>query len=99
MIESEYKPISQERKILIFEDTNSLTNYLLDQWVTIAKESIKRNNRFTVALSGGRSPMEFYCKLSALEDFGIWQRTQALLSGMELECNNSRFRLPQWWHP
>ena len=40
---------------------------------------MQRTNRFTVALSGGRSPMEFYCKLSALKDFDLWSRTHIFL--------------------
>ena len=96
MISSEEERMSQQRKILIFEDTNTLTNYLLDKWVEIAKESIARNNRFTVALSGGRSPMEFYCKLSALEEFGFWQRTHIFLGDERFvphNDDNSNFKM------
>ena len=96
MISSEGKCMSQERKILIFEDTHTLTNHLLNQWVEIAKRSIQRNNRFTVALSGGRSPMEFYCKLSALEDFGFWQKTHIFLGDERFvgrDDRNSNFKM------
>lgn len=88
--------MSQDRKILIFENTYSLTNYLVDQWVATARESIRRHNRFTVALSGGRSPMEFYCKLSALEDFSIWQRTHIFLGDerfVRQDDDNSNFKM------
>ena len=96
MISSEEERMSEERKILIFEDTYTLTNYLLDKWVEIARESIARNNRFTVALSGGRSPMEFYCKLSALEDFSFWQRTHIFLGDERFvphNDSNSNFKM------
>ena len=87
--------MSQKRKILIFEDTHTLTNYLLDKWVEIARESVQRRNRFTVALSGGRSPMEFYCKLSSLEDFSFWQRTHIFLGDERFvphDDNNSNLK-------
>lgn len=97
MIGSKERRMSQrERKILIFEDTYTLTNYLLDKWVEIANESIQRNNRFTVALSGGRSPMEFYCKLSSLEEFRYWQRTHIFLGDerfVPLDDSNSNFKM------
>ena len=96
MITSEEQRMSQKRKILIFEDTYTLTNYLLDKWVAVAEESIARNNRFTVALSGGRSPMEFYCKLSSLEEFGFWQRTHIFLGDERFvgrDDSNSNFKM------
>jgi 6-phosphogluconolactonase len=96
MITSEERRMSQERKILIFENTYTLSDYLLNQWVAIAKESIARNNRFTVALSGGRSPMEFYCKLSALEDFTFWQRTHIFMGDERFvgaNDSNSNFKM------
>ncbi len=94
MINSGEERMPENRKILIFENTHTLTNYLLEQWVAIAQESVARNNRFTVALSGGRSPVEFYCKLSALRDFGLWQRTHIFLGDerfVPLDDNNSNF--------
>ena len=88
--------MTQKQKILIFENTYSLTNFLLTKWVEIAKESIQRQNRFTAALSGGRSPMEFYCKLSALEDFAYWQRTHIFLGDERFvpwEQDSSNFKM------
>lgn len=96
MTGSEGKRMVHERKILIFEDTHTLTNYLLNLWVEAARDSIRRNNRFTVALSGGRSPMEFYCKLSALEDFSFWQRTHIFLGDERFvpqNDENSNFKM------
>jgi 6-phosphogluconolactonase len=88
--------MSSKRKILIFENTYTLTDYLLEQWVKMAQEAVRRSNRFTVALSGGRSPVEFYCKLSALKDFGLWQRTHIFLGDerfVPLDDRRSNFKL------
>jgi len=79
MISSEKESISKKRKILIFENAYTLVEHLLKQWIDIAQQSVDRNNRFTVALSGGRSPMEFYCKLSMFKDFDLWKRTHIFL--------------------
>ncbi|OGX34791.1 MAG: 6-phosphogluconolactonase [Omnitrophica WOR_2 bacterium RIFCSPHIGHO2_02_FULL_52_10] len=48
---------------------------MLNLWIEIAQESVRRRNRFTVALPGGRSPVEFYSRLSALQEFDLWGRT------------------------
>ena len=96
MINSEEERMSHKRKILVFESTHTLTNYLIEKWVQIAQESVQRNNRFTVALSGGRSPMEFYCKLSALKDFSLWQRTHIFLGDERFvprDHENSNFKM------
>lgn len=96
MIDSQKEPILQKRKILIFENSYTLTDYLIRKWVEMARESVARNNRFTVALSGGRSPMEFYCKLSSLQDFDLWQRTHIFIGDerfVPLDDNASNFKM------
>jgi len=79
MIISEKASMSQKRKILIFENAYSLTEHLLKLWIDIAQQSVDQRNRFTVALCGGRSPMEFYCKLSAYQNFDLWKRTHVFV--------------------
>lgn len=67
------------RKILIFESSFILANYLLKLWQTIARQSIADHNQFNVALSGGRTPAEFYCRLSTIDDDALWQKTHLFL--------------------
>lgn len=96
MLGSEEERKAQKQKVLIFEDGHTMTNYLLKKWVEMAREAVSRSNRFTVALSGGRSPMEFYCKLSALKDFDLWQRTHIFLGDerfVPLDDDNSNFKI------
>ena len=64
-----------EQKILIFENGFDLSNYMLNKWIEIAQEAVRKRNRFTVALPGGRSPIEFYSRLSAFQEFELWGRT------------------------
>ncbi len=71
--------MSKSRKILIFENTFTLAEHALKMWIEIAQRSVEQSNRFTVALSGGRSPMEFYSKLSNYKDFDLWRRTHIFL--------------------
>ncbi len=66
-------------KVLIFENSHILTNYLLKLWQTIAQQSVADHNQFNAALSGGRTPAEFYCRLSTLADDALWQKTHLFL--------------------
>jgi len=96
MISSEEERKSHKQKILIFENAFTLTEHLLKQWIEIAQQSIERNNRFTVALSGGRSPMEFYCRLSSLKDFNLWKRTHVFLGDerfVPIDDKSSNFKM------
>ena len=80
MLDSQEKDISHKRKILIFEDSFSIAEHLLKMWIEIAQQSVEQSNRFTAALSGGRSPMEFYSRLSSYKDFDLWNRTHLFRS-------------------
>jgi len=96
MTSSKERQVSQQRKVLIFESGHALTDYLIKQWAEIAQEAVQRSGRFTVALSGGRSPVEFYCKLSSLEDFDLWQKTHIFLGDerfVPLDDDASNFKV------
>ena len=66
-------------KVLIFESSFILANYLLKLWQGIAQQSIADHNQFNVALSGGRTPAEFYCRLSTIDDDALWRKTHLFL--------------------
>jgi len=70
----------EKRQILVFENPYTLSNHLLKKWFTIAKKSIDARRRFCVAFSGGRTPVEFYCKLSGTKDFDLWSQTHVFLA-------------------
>lgn len=84
------------RKILVFENTYALTNYLMRHWIEWTTESVKDHNYFSVAFSGGRSPVEFYCRLSNLNDFELWQKTHVFFADerfVSSDDENSNFKL------
>jgi len=72
--------MSTSRKILIFETSYTLTNYLLKYWAEIVSQAIAERERFTAVLSGGRTPVEFYCKLSGIKNFDQWRKTHIFLT-------------------
>ena len=71
--------MATQAKVLIFENSFILANYLLKLWQGIARRSIADHSQFNVALSGGRTPAEFYCRLSTLDDDALWQKTHLFL--------------------
>ena len=81
---------------MIFESPFILANYLLKLWQTIAQQSIADHNQFNAALSGGRTPAEFYCRLSTLEDDALWQKTHLFLGDEHFvppEHKDNNFRM------
>ena len=67
--------MNENQKILIFENSNKLTEHLLKEWIELAKESILARGQFTVAISGGKTPIEFYKRLASLKDSQLWSKT------------------------
>jgi 6-phosphogluconolactonase len=55
-------------EIVIQKDLSSVSKYGAELFVSLASDAIKRNNRFSVALSGGSTPRELY-RLLASTDF------------------------------
>jgi 6-phosphogluconolactonase len=46
--------------ITVFQDTNALSQAAAELFVQTARESVDKNGRFTVALTGGSSPVQLY---------------------------------------
>jgi 6-phosphogluconolactonase len=55
-------------QIVIQKDLSSVSKYGAELFFSLASDAIKRNNRFSVALSGGSTPRELY-QLLASTDF------------------------------
>lgn len=54
--------------ITVFDDLDTLYKKAADTFVELSKQSIEKNNQFTVALSGGSSPKVIF-KLLATEEY------------------------------
>ena len=52
------------KEVIIFENNDRLLQYALKQFETISKKAIDERGKFCLALSGGRTPVGFYQKLS-----------------------------------
>ncbi len=67
--------MAKQKKILIFENSYAISNFLVKFWQEKANQAIHFKNYFSVALSGGKTPVEFYCRLSNLTSFDLWSQT------------------------
>ena len=52
------------KKIIIFKTIDDMADFVIDQWKTISEKAIKNKKLFCVALSGGKTPVFLYKKLS-----------------------------------
>lgn len=85
-----------KRRVLIFENSFALSNYLLEKWAALAAAAVQQQGRFTVALSGGKTPIEFYCRLSNFDRFDLWTKTHLFLTDerfVSIHSPESNFRL------
>lgn len=67
------------RKVLIFDSFKKMSEFVLKKWGEVAESEVRRSGRFTVALSGGKTPIPFY---NSLGDYGKnlpWEKTHIFL--------------------
>ena len=69
-----------KKKLFIFENAHTLANYLVKEFVKLAEGAISQKGSFNVALTGGKSIVEFYSKLSALKENVFWRDTHISLT-------------------
>lgn len=61
--------------ILIFRNGDHLADFAVQQWEKLALEAVGEGCDFSVALSGGKTPILFYRKLAARWGTIPWERT------------------------
>ena len=67
-----------EKNVRIFDDEKQMLKFMIEKWENISHESIERRGYFTVALSGGKTPIVFYQKLAEWDNKSFWKRTPCL---------------------
>jgi len=74
-------------ELLVFGDSQGAANFAVNKWMEICAKSVRNKGFFTVALSGGRTPIDFYAMLSARGNQLPWDKTHIFLA-------DERFVLP-----
>lgn len=76
IIESRVSPIKMDRRmrVLVFSDDNTLGEFLVSKWREFSSVAIKNNSRFVAALSGGKTPKNYYSLIARQPDLP-WDKT------------------------
>jgi len=67
-----------EENVFIFKDPDRLTDFFITQWRTLCDKAVRTGGQFTAALSGGRTTVIFYQKLSGEKSLP-WDKTQIFM--------------------
>jgi 6-phosphogluconolactonase len=67
------------KEVVIFKTIDDMADFIIEQWRIVSEMAIKEKERFTVALSGGRTPEFLYKKLSHKKTLP-WNKTHVFLT-------------------
>ncbi len=66
------------KEILIFKNMDKMAEYAIGKWAEISEKAIRDTGLFTAALSGGKTPLTLYQKLSGQKTLP-WDRTHVFI--------------------
>jgi 6-phosphogluconolactonase len=69
---------TEHKEIVVVENIDRLADYAVDQWTKLSYYSIERKGHFSVALSGGKSPVKLYQKLAERKNLP-WDKTHVFI--------------------
>ncbi len=72
--------MSNRRFTFVFEDPEKMAEFAIAKWRDISSEAIRLRGYFAVALSGGKTPVDFYRRLAGRGGAGPrWRKTHVFL--------------------
>lgn len=71
--------MNNSRSVFIFKNKNKMLSFIVEKWREIANESIIRKGYFSVALSGGTTPLYLYSELARLKKELPWDKTHIFI--------------------
>ena len=71
--------IINNRNIQVFEDKKHMVDFAVVLWKKIAFQTLSKKHFFTVALSGGKTPIPFYQSLAQYKEDLPWDKTHIFL--------------------
>jgi 6-phosphogluconolactonase len=91
-----YKSISyKDKEIIILKSIEQIADVAIAKWTEISEKAIKTKGVFTVALSGGRTPVVLYQKLSQIKSLP-WDKTHIFMVDerfVPYESDENNFRM------
>jgi 6-phosphogluconolactonase len=64
----------------VFDDNEGVADFAVTKWIEISSLAIAEKGCFAAAVSGGKTPVEFYKRLAASKDILSWDRTHLFLA-------------------
>jgi 6-phosphogluconolactonase len=71
--------MENQRKVFIFDNTSEVANFMVRQWKELSLKAILEKGFFVAALSGGRTPRDFYRNLSLEKGISSWDKNHLFL--------------------
>jgi 6-phosphogluconolactonase len=87
--------IYKDKEILIFDTAEQIIDYSVKTWIEISETAIREKGGFTVALSGGRTPVSLYQTL-AEKSMLPWDKTHIFIVDerfVPFEHEDSNYRM------
>lgn len=72
--------MTSERNIFVFSNNEGAGHFAANKWMEIAAASLTHKDYFTVALSGGKTPVDLYKRLCVYKDIFSWEKTHIFLA-------------------
>jgi 6-phosphogluconolactonase len=72
--------VTDSRAVLVFADYEQMVKSAVEKWLAMASEAIAREGRFTIALSGGKTPVGFYRELARCNQGIAWGKIHIFLA-------------------
>jgi 6-phosphogluconolactonase len=82
--------------VRVFDRKDDISSFIIETWRKISQEAIKRKGGFSAALSGGKTPIDLYHKLSGVKEMLPWEKTYLFLVDerfVPLEHRDSNYRM------
>jgi 6-phosphogluconolactonase len=67
------------QNIFVFDNRNGMSEFMIKKWKEFSKEAMERRDVFVVALSGGKTPIDFYRGLAKTRETLPWYKTHVFL--------------------
>jgi 6-phosphogluconolactonase len=72
--------VTGNREVLVFADYEQMVKSAVEKWLAMASAAIAHEGRFTVALSGGKTPLGFYRELAHCNQGIAWEKMHIFLA-------------------
>ena len=72
--------MSDDKEIFVFSNNEAAARFAVNKWVEISAKSVADKGYFTAAISGGRTPIDFYKRLSYCKGPLPWEKTHIFLA-------------------